>query len=204
MGKLTRALTERLLGKTWSALRSGIADSVVPGSGGIVMLGDSITHFGRWDLLFPDSNMRNFGIGGERSGHLLRRLDPIVALKPDKLFLLIGTNDLASGYTPDEIAANVDELFGRLRAALPDCGLHLQGVMPRQRKYAARIHALNAQYQAIATRHAATFVDLFPAFDDGSGELQAQFTMDRLHLNGPGYARWRKVLAPYMQWAPKL
>jgi lysophospholipase L1-like esterase len=202
MGKLTRALTEKLLGKTWNALRSGIADSVVPGSGGIVMLGDSITHFGRWDLLFPDANMRNFGIGGERSDHLLRRLDPIVHLQPSKIFVLIGTNDLASGYKPDEIAANVDELFRRLRAALPDCERYMQGVMPRQRKYAARIHALNANYKTIATKHAATFIDLFPALDDGSGELQARYTLDRLHLNGPGYVRWREVLAPYIQNAP--
>lgn len=199
MGKLTRALTERMLGKTWNALRSGIADAVVPGSGGVVMLGDSITHFGRWDLLFPNDRVRNFGIGGERSDHLLRRLDPIVSLRPHKILLLIGTNDLASGFTPDQIAANVDELFRRLRAALPDCELYVQGVMPRQRKYAARIRALNANYRAIATKHAATFVDLFPAFDDGSGELQASFTIDRLHLNGPGYGRWREVLAPYIQ-----
>ena len=198
MGTLTRALTEKLLGKTWNALRSGIADSVVPGSGGIVMLGDSITHFGRWDLLFPDARTRNFGIGGERSGHLLKRLDPIVRLKPDKIFVLIGTNDLASGLTPAEIASNVDSLLGQLRAALPDAALHLQGVMPRARKYADRIRTLNAAYRDLARKHAATFIDLFPVFDDGSGEMDARCTLDRLHLNGVGYVRWRETLAAYM------
>lgn len=198
MGTLTRALTEKLLGKTWNALRSGIADSVVPGSGGIVMLGDSITHFGRWDLLFPDARTRNFGIGGERSGHLLKRLDPIVRLKPDKIFVLIGTNDLASGLTPAEIASNVDSLLGQLRAALPDAALHLQGVMPRARKYADRIRTLNAAYRDLARKHAATFIDLFPVFDDGSGEMDARCTLDRLHLNGVGYVRWRETLATYV------
>lgn len=198
MGTLTRALTEKLLGKTWNALRSGIADSVVPGSGGIVMLGDSITHFGRWDLLFPDARTRNFGIGGERSGHLLKRLDPIVRLKPDKIFILIGTNDLASGLTSAEIASNVDSLLGQLRAALPDAALHLQGVMPRARKYAGRIRTLNAAYRDLARKHAATFIDLFSVFDDGSGEMDARCTLDRLHLNGAGYVRWRETLSAYV------
>lgn len=198
MGTLTRALTEKLLGKTWNALRSGIADSVVQGSGGVVMLGDSITHFGRWDLLFPEARTRNFGIGGERSEHLLQRLDPLVRLKPDKIFILIGTNDLASGLPPAEIASNVDSLLGQLRAALPDAALHLQGVMPRARKYADRIRTLNAAYRDLARKHAATFIDLFPVFDDGSGEMDARCTLDRLHLNGAGYARWRETLAAYM------
>lgn len=198
MGTLTRALTEKLLGKTWNALRSGIADSVVQGSGGVVMLGDSITHFGRWDLLFPDAKTRNFGISGERSEHLLQRLDPIVRLKPDKIFILIGTNDLASGLTPAEIASNVDSLLGQLRAALPDAALHLQGVMPRARKYADRIRTLNAAYRDLARKHAAKFIDLFPVFDDGSGEMDARCTLDRLHLNGAGYARWRETLAAYV------
>ena len=198
MGKLSRALTEKLLGKTWNALRSGIAEGVVPDSGGVVMLGDSITHFGRWDLLFPDARTRNFGIGGERSGHLLQRLDPLVRLKPGKIFILIGTNDLASGLTQAEIASNVGSLLARLRAALPDSALYLQSVMPRARKYAARVRALNAAYRDLASQHSATFIDLFPTFDDGTGEMDAGCSSDRLHLNGKGYARWREVLAPYI------
>jgi len=198
MGALVRALTEKVLGKTWDALRSGIADSVVPGSGGIAMFGDSITHFGRWDLLFPDARTRNFGISGERSGHLLMRLDPLVRLKPDKVFILIGTNDLASGLKPDDIASNVDSLLWQLRAALPDAALHLQGVMPRARRYADRIRVLNAAYRDLASRHSAAFIDLFPVFDDGSGELDSRCTLDRLHLHGAGYARWRDALAAYV------
>ena len=85
-----------------------------------------------------------------------------------------------------------------LRAALPDAALHLQGVMPRARKYADRIRTLNAAYRDLARKHAATFIDLFPVFDDGSGEMDARCTLDRLHLNGVGYVRWRETLATYV------
>lgn len=86
--KLKRVLVERLfMRKLWNAFRSGIEDTVVPGSGGVAMLGDSITHFARWELLFPDMKLRNFGIGGERSEHLLLRLEPLFALRPERELL---------------------------------------------------------------------------------------------------------------------
>lgn len=201
MGRLSRAVTERLARKFWTAMRSGISEAVVPASGGIAMFGDSLTHLARWDILFPGRQVCNFGIGGERSAHLLQRLEPLIRQRPDRIFILIGTNDLASGISAAEIGANVDEILRRLRAALPGCTLHLQGAMPRARKFAARIRTLNGIYEEVAHRHAATYIDLFAPFEDGSGQMQERYTYDGLHLNGSGYARWREVLQPYIQGA---
>ena len=202
MGRLSRAVTERLARKFWTAMRNGISEAVVPGSGGIAMFGDSLTHLARWDILFPGQPVCNFGIGGERSAHLLQRLEPLIRQRPDRIFILIGTNDLASGLAPAEIGANVDEILRRLRTALPECRLHLQGVMPRARKFAARIEALNVVYVELARRHGAIWIDLFPAFDDGSGQMQAGCTYDGLHLNGSGYVRWREQLMPHIGRVP--
>jgi lysophospholipase L1-like esterase len=193
--KLRRRLTNYLAAKTWSSWRTGLDVAAVPGCGGVVFLGDSLTHIGRWELLFPDIAVRNYGIGGERSEHLLIRVEPIVRIQPTKLFLLIGTNDLALGFPVDEIAANVATLLDELRRSLPDCRLHLQGALPRQRKYAARIMALNLLYRRIAAERGIAFVDLFPLFEDGSGQLRAELTYDGLHLMGKGYGLWRDAIA---------
>lgn len=80
-----------------------------------------------------------------------------------------------------------------------DGALYAQGVMPRGKKYAARIHALNAAYREMAGKFSATFIDLFPVFDDGTGVMDSRDSLDCRHLTGPGYVRWREVLAPHLQ-----
>ena len=69
----------------------------------IVFLGNSITDGGEWAELFNNRHVKNRGISADRSGWLLDRLDPIINGHPKKLFLMIGTNDLAVGIAPEEL-----------------------------------------------------------------------------------------------------
>ena len=82
----------------------------------IVFLGNSITDGGEWNELLANPRVKNRGISGDRSSWMLDRLDPIVGGQPRKLFLLIGTNDLAAGVSPDEIVANVARLIDRFQS----------------------------------------------------------------------------------------
>jgi lysophospholipase L1-like esterase len=198
MKKLKVALNNLVMGRLWAQCRSNIEAAVVPGSGGVVLLGDSITHIGRWEMLFPGLTIYNFGISGERSDQLLTRLAPLTSLRPEKVFLLIGTNDLAIGYSVDEIAANVAGILDQLGDALPACKIHLQTLMPRTAKFTARIKALNAAYARLAQQRGLALIDLFPLFDNGSGAIRKDLSNDDLHLMGAGYDIWRKALAPYL------
>lgn len=198
MDKLIAALFARLFRKVRLSWCSAIEASAVPGSGGIVFLGDSITHNGRWDLLFPDAGTRNLGINGDRTDQVLERLEPAIVIQPRKLFLLIGTNDLGQGVAPDTIVANVERILDRLAAELPGCKVHLQTLMPRAAKFAARVQALNARYAEIAQRRGIVLIDLYAPFVDGNGKMRSELTYDDLHLVGPGYALWRELLMPYV------
>jgi len=114
---------------------------------------------------------------------------------------LIGTNDLGYGIRIENIEANVRSLIGELRRRMPESTIVLQSVMPRQRKYASRIVELNGLYKAIARDFGATYVDLWPALSDGTGGLRADYTSDKLHLNGIGDAAWVDVLSPVIRQA---
>lgn len=196
--KILNALTERASAKLWTQMRSVLDATAIAGSGGIVFFGDSITILGRWEMMFPGLRISNFGIPGETSAHLLQRLEPVIRVRPSKLFLMIGTNDLSRGATVPEIAGNVAAILQRLRSELPGCRVHLQTALPRNRKYAERLRALNARYAGIAREHGAVLVDLFPLFDDGSGQIRAEFSNDELHLLGPGYLVWRDAIASHV------
>jgi lysophospholipase L1-like esterase len=158
----------------------------------IVFLGDSITEGGPWEELFPDLRVRNRGIGGDTSDGVLRRLEQVTRAEPDKLFLLIGTNDLYRGDSEDELVANIIEILDRLKQETPDTEVYLQSVLPRAADYRERIEALNARLAEVALEHGSEWIDLYPHFvDPETGAIRAELSNDELHLLGPGYALWR-------------
>lgn len=199
MNTITKAwrawLDKKLSAKLWEQMRSTLDATAIPGSGGVLFLGDSITILGRWELLFPGVRILNYGIPGERSEHLLARLEPVIRVRPQKLFLMIGTNDLSRGVPVPQIADNVEQIITRLRQELPECRLFLQAALPCKRKLAPLLRDLNTRYAAIAQRHSVSFIDLYPLFDDGSGQIRKDLSNDELHLLGPGYVIWGKAIA---------
>jgi lysophospholipase L1-like esterase len=167
----------------------------------LLFIGDSITAGAEWGEWLPGLSTANRGIPGDRTVHVLNRLDSLG--RGRVVCVLIGTNDLGSGTRTERIAANVRSLIDELRRRMPESTIVLQSVMPRQRKYATRIAELNALYREIARDSGATYVDLWPAFDDGRGGLRAEFTPDKLHLNGLGYAAWVDALSPITRRVPR-
>src|SRR5690554_5585541 len=77
----------------------------------IVVLGNSITERGEWDELIPRKMVANRGIGGDNTFGVLARLDNVIELKPRKLFILIGTNDLGRGLPVDVVAGNYEKII---------------------------------------------------------------------------------------------
>ena len=65
-------------------------------NGDIIFVGNSITDGGEWSELFNDLKIKNRGISGDVTAGVIHRLDEIARRKPAKVFLQIGTNDLAS------------------------------------------------------------------------------------------------------------
>ena len=189
-------LDQKLSAKLWEQMRSTLDATAQPDTGGVLFLGDSITILGRWELLFPGVRVLNYGIPGERSEHLLGRLEPVIRVRPQKLFLMIGTNDLSRGIAVPQIADNVEQILVRLRKELPDCRLFLQAALPCKRKLAPQLKDLNARYAAIAQRQSVNLIDLYPLFDDGSGQIRKDLSNDELHLLGSGYVIWGKAIAP--------
>lgn len=165
----------------------------------VLLVGDSITALAEWCEWLPGLSTANRGIPGDRTEHVLGRLDSLGRGKV--VCVLIGTNDLGYGIRIADVEANVRSLVGELRRRMPESTIVLQSVMPRQRKYASGIAELNGLYQEIARDLGATYIDLWPALGDGRGGLRADYTSDKLHLNGVGDAAWVDVLSPVIRRA---
>ena len=175
----------------------------------IVFLGNSITDGGEWNELLTNPRVKNRGISGDRSSWMLDRLDPIVKGRPKKLFLLIGTNDLAANASVEEVVANVRKIVERFQAESPRTKLYVQSVFPVNdsfKKYAAKhgrhdadIVAVNKGLQAICAEKGVVYIDLWTPLADENGKLRAELTNDGLHLMGEGYIVWRDAVMPYVK-----
>ncbi|MGC0417936.1 GDSL-type esterase/lipase family protein [Embleya sp. AB8] len=190
-------LGSRYLRKTSMHMRASQFARFPPPTGHVVFFGDSITEGGLWDEWFPDAAPVNRGIGGNTVADLLGRLDTAID-RPAAVFLLIGTNDLGLGETVAEVAAGMRELAARIRERAPEAPLFIQSVRPRKAGFADRIRRLNTRYRDIAADADAEYIDLWPALADADGALRAEYTRDKLHLGGAGYAAWADVLRPYV------
>src|SRR5438552_1916594 len=103
--------------KTWNERRSKFADRADQDRNAVVMLGDSITEGWRDDFTawFPGMKIANRGISGDTSrGVLIRLQEDVLALQPQAVVLLIGTNDLEEKADPETIAANLKLIIAEL------------------------------------------------------------------------------------------
>lgn len=166
-------------------------------SGDTVFLGDSITEYGAWHELFPESQVRNRGIGGDVTAGVLKRIDQVGLGQPGQVFLLIGTNDLAFGIDEDEIVGNVRKIVDALHAESPETDVYVQSVLPRAAEFRERIESLNAALQP-AMDGAATWIDLYPLFLDDDGSIADAYSNDELHLQGSAYIAWRDKIKTFV------
>lgn len=176
----------------------------------IVFLGNSITDGCEWAELFNDPRMKNRGISADRSSWLLDRLDPIIKGQPRKLFLMIGTNDLAAGVTPEAVAANTAVVISRFLMESPKTELYIQSILPvngvdTQSKHknhwdrGAQIIETNNRLKALCAEYGITYVDLYSALLDDRGLLDKRYTNDGLHLMGAGYLVWKAQIEKYIK-----
>jgi len=175
----------------------------------IIFLGNSITDGGEWHELFASPRVKNRGISGDRTCWMLDRLDPIVEGQPKKLFLLIGTNDLAADVPVGEVVANVRKIVERFQSESPRTKLYVQSVFPvndsfkkfatRHGRHDADIVAVNKELQALCAEKGIVYIDLWTPLADKNGKLRADLTNDGLHLMGEGYIVWRDAVMPYVK-----
>ncbi|MCM1152685.1 MAG: GDSL-type esterase/lipase family protein [Muribaculum sp.] len=173
----------------------------------IVFLGNSITDGGEFTELLDRKDVKNRGIVSDVIGGVEKRLDQVTRWHPRKIFLLIGINDVSHALSADKIAEKYEKLVKQIRKQSPQTQLYIQSVMPinnsfkRYKNLIGRekvIPLLNSKLERIAAQNGATYINLWPALEDGKGALQKAYTLDGLHLNGKGYQAWMKLIRPFL------
>ena len=170
----------------------------------ICFLGDSITDGCEWRELTGIERVTNRGIGGDTAWGVLARLDEVTEGKPEKVFLMIGTNDLAREKTPEEVRDKVAEILDTIKRDSPQTKVYLQSVLPTNEDLGsgsyvnANINPLNDLLVKLTAEKKVTWVDLRPELRDDNGKLKKELTIDGLHLQGQAYYLWYSVIRKYL------
>ena len=95
-------------------------------SNDIVFVGNSLSDNGRWNEMFDNANIKNRGIIGDIVQGISDRIDFVTKGHPQKIFLLVGVNDVSHHLTPDSIATAVEKLIVKIKTQSPETQLYLQ------------------------------------------------------------------------------
>jgi beta-glucosidase len=174
----------------------------------LLLIGDSITQgwegAGKdvWGKHYAKRNAVNLGIGGDRTQHVLWRLDNgnIEGIAPKLAVLMIGTNNSnGTDNTAEEIGEGIQAIVKKLRAKLPQTKVLILAVFPRGEKPNPQ-REKNAKASEIASKLAddqmVFFQDIGDKFLTADGVLTKEIMPDYLHLSPQGYEIWAASIEP--------
>ncbi|MCG8308885.1 MAG: GH92 family glycosyl hydrolase [Cytophagales bacterium] len=170
----------------------------------IIFLGNSITDNAEWAEMFENPKIKNRGIGGDDTDGILERLPEVTESRPSKIFLMIGTNDLAYGKTVEQVEENYAKIIRQIRSESPETEIYVQSILPvddaiHYTRPNKSILEINEFLKQLANEDSFTFIDLTEAFSNEEGKLNPKYSIDALHLNGEGYRVWKSMISRYIE-----
>jgi lysophospholipase L1-like esterase len=190
------------------------------GEAQLVFLGDSITQGWEgngkeaWQKYWAPLKAANFGIGGDRTEHVLWRLENgnFDGLKPKAIVLMIGTNNTGHQGRPQkeldgaiyqstapQTAEGVKVIVAKLKEKCPGSKILLLGIFPRGETPADKFRQQNEETNAIiknlADNKTVSFMDIGSKFLQPDGTLSREIMPDLLHLSPKGDEIWAEAIA---------
>ncbi|MDP1590511.1 MAG: platelet-activating factor acetylhydrolase IB subunit [Prosthecobacter sp.] len=189
------------------------------GEAQLVFLGDSITQGWEgngkeaWAKTWAPLKAANFGIGGDRTEHVIWRLQNgnFDGIKPKLVVLMIGTNNTGHQGRPaaehggvvytstaEQTAEGVKMILDILGKKLPETKVLVLGIFPRgaTKDDAMRKQnvATNNLISAFADGKRVSYMDIGNTFLQPDGTLPKEIMPDLLHLNAKGYEMWTAAI----------
>lgn len=170
----------------------------------IVFLGDSLTDLCEWSEVFRNQNIKNRGICGDTTAGILNRINNIIESQPQKLFIMIGINDLNQGILVEDIEKNYQSILEIFKNQIPGANVFIQSLLPVNNQLFInqgvndKIIVLNSKLEDLSKKFSFQYIDLFTVFLDENNQLDAAYTSDGIHLNGQGYLVWQAIIEKYV------
>jgi len=196
----------------------------------VLFLGDSITAGWagngkeEWAKRYAPMKAANFGIGGDRTQHVLWRIENGEldgAIKPKVIVLMIGTNNTGGSDTAEQIAEGVTKIVKTAQektgAKVMLLGVFPRGITEKQAEEAKdpknpvekaktmtpmqreKITKINEIISKLDDGKTVRYLDLKDKFMQPDGTLSKDTFYDYLHLTPAGYTIWADAIDPLLK-----
>jgi len=179
----------------------------------LLMIGDSITHFWEseagtvvWEKYYANRKPFNIGYGGDRTEHVLWRLDhgEVDGISPKLAVMMIGTNNIGhQSSTPAQTIEGIKVILAKLEQKLPETKILLLAVFPRGANendgLRNQVNEINQGLPALADGKQVFYLDIGSKFLDDNKILPKSVMPDLLHPNAKGYEIWAKAIEPSVE-----
>ena len=177
-----------------------------PAEGSIVFVGNSITDMAPWVEMFRSDEATplpivNRGNSGTYSTEQSDNLESYLINKPKKLFMMIGTNDIATSggldFQPTQVLAYVKSIVQRVHKRSPETRVYLYSILNNNtsNRPAERWLETNRLVKAFVDKTNEgwlKYVDIYGLLSDvASGGV---WSYDKLHLTAASYQKWTEAL----------
>ncbi|MFC4164374.1 SGNH/GDSL hydrolase family protein [Epilithonimonas zeae] len=179
-----------------------LSQNIAPNS---VLMGDSITEgwFFTDPGFFTKNNFVGRGISGQVTSQMLLRFrEDVIKLKPKRVIILAGTNDIAENQGP----ISLDKVFGNIvsmaeLAKANNIKVVLCSALPaydfpwrKDMQPADKVIALNKMIKDYAQKNHITYVDYHSVLKDEKNGLPKEIAEDGIHPNKLGYEKMEAIL----------
>ena len=152
-----------------------------------VLMGDSITEgwFATDPEFFTKNNFVGRGIGGQVTSQMLLRFrEDVILLKPKRVIILAGTNDIAENQGP----ISLDKVFGNI--------VSMVELAKENQIKVVLCSALPASdlIKDYAQKNKITYIDYHTPLKDDKNGLPKEIAEDGIHPNKLGYEKMEAIL----------
>lgn len=179
----------------------------------IVLLGDCVVENIDITTYFPQDIVYNNGVKGDSTVRLEETLyKRAIKYRPSKLFLSIGSNDLAyESLSVKDVYHNIIAIIESIQQRSKSTDIYLITTLPvhpamnhstlhemTERVDNFDVNMLNYYLKNYARKHRIKIVDAYKHLKNDFDQLCIDYTTDGFHLNDAGYKRYTELIKQYV------
>lgn len=208
----TTSFSQNAMNTDWANLKKYEKEnqSLTPSSKSVVFMGDSITEFWKPNdsTFFSTNSFIDRGISGQTTPQMLLRFrQDVIDLKPSKVVILAGINDIAENTGPITVQQIMGNIISMTELAQANkIKVILCSVLPANAFYwnpklkpADKVIELNQRIKTYAQKHKITYVDYYTSMVDDNKGLLKKYGEDGVHPNLEGYKKMEALLLPFLK-----
>jgi hypothetical protein len=161
-----------------------------------LFIGDSITEgISAYGFL---NGVNVLGVKGLTILKAEKEIDTIVKRNPDKIYILLGSNDLLYGMDSKKFSSEYIDFIKHIKDKLPESKIYIQSIFPVSKDVEnekpmlsnSRIDEFNSELKSMADQQGISYINVEKLLKDDKGIINKDYTSDGIHIKYKVYSIW--------------